>query len=308
MKSINFLILSYNQEDVIHRSLDSILCQKEWGLNRIVVSDDCSKDNTWGVLSSYQSRYPGIVELHRPGRNLGIYGNYEYLLSCRGEADLYIMMAGDDEAGPGLLEALQTYCSDNSIDTRSSVALFFDWMSIRPDGTRILFKQDLLDRGYLPYSLFIRHHLYQRAMAVTDAVYEGYEDLVWDQGLNLTEYISDSRAIRGADRCCYVPVVGHYYYWGQGVSTTLGDTAYFKQEEIIKLKYFLAHYTTRRKDRLWLSALLNRTEFKIDPRFRFFIKAFFCFWGGLERYDCNLATIKTFFSPFILRRKKSTDI
>ena len=50
MVKINVLIITYNQEDLIKRAIDSILCQKEYGLNKIVVSDDCSSDNTWNVL------------------------------------------------------------------------------------------------------------------------------------------------------------------------------------------------------------------------------------------------------------------
>ena len=50
MNRINILLITYNQENLIRRTLDSILCQKEIGINNIVVNDDCSKDNTWEIL------------------------------------------------------------------------------------------------------------------------------------------------------------------------------------------------------------------------------------------------------------------
>ena len=50
MKRITVLVMTYNQEELIKRALNSILNQKEYGLFKVVVCDDCSKDNTWNVL------------------------------------------------------------------------------------------------------------------------------------------------------------------------------------------------------------------------------------------------------------------
>ncbi len=39
---INVLIVTYKQADTIGRNIESILCQKEYGLNEIVICDDLS--------------------------------------------------------------------------------------------------------------------------------------------------------------------------------------------------------------------------------------------------------------------------
>ena len=63
MNRINILLITYNQENLIRRTLDSILCQKEFGINNIVVNDDCSKDNTWEILKEYEAKYPNIMRI-----------------------------------------------------------------------------------------------------------------------------------------------------------------------------------------------------------------------------------------------------
>ena len=102
MKRIVICIVSYNQEDVIGRTLDSILNQKEWGLFKIIVSDDCSKDRTWEILQEYKGKYPEIMDIHRNEHNLGIYGNVAqsntYLpddYDFEGHRELIGMQAGD---------------------------------------------------------------------------------------------------------------------------------------------------------------------------------------------------------------------
>ena len=54
---ISVVIITYKQQDLISRAIDSVLCQKEYGLKEIVISDDCSPDNTWSVLNNYSNKY-----------------------------------------------------------------------------------------------------------------------------------------------------------------------------------------------------------------------------------------------------------
>ena len=107
-KSITVLVICYKQQDVIKRALDSVLCQKEYGLNKIVVCDDCSPDKTWDVLQDYKSRYPEYFEIHRNEHNLGIYQNMEKLVSLRGESDLFVDLSGDDAFENGFFNFLRS--------------------------------------------------------------------------------------------------------------------------------------------------------------------------------------------------------
>ena len=56
MYSISIFIVTYKQENLIGRAIESVLEQREWGLKSIVIGDDCSPDNNWQVIKEYQKK------------------------------------------------------------------------------------------------------------------------------------------------------------------------------------------------------------------------------------------------------------
>jgi len=94
-RKITVVVITYNQEDIIGRCLDSILCQKEYGLKDIIVCDDCSTDHNWDVIKGYQEKYPDYVRAYRNEPNKGIYGNLQHALTYIEQTDLVKMCSGD---------------------------------------------------------------------------------------------------------------------------------------------------------------------------------------------------------------------
>ncbi len=92
---ISVVVLTYNQERTISRTLDSILMQQCHVPFEIVIGEDCSTDNTRGICQTYAQKYPDIIRLFCNQQNKGIVDNYfDCLLACRGQ---YIAdCAGDD--------------------------------------------------------------------------------------------------------------------------------------------------------------------------------------------------------------------
>ena len=92
---ISVAIITYNQQDTIHQTLDSILCQKGDFELEVVVGEDCSTDNTWAICQEYAERYPEQVMLLENTHNLGIMANFARVMkACTGE---YVgICAGDD--------------------------------------------------------------------------------------------------------------------------------------------------------------------------------------------------------------------
>ena len=92
---ISVVVLTYNQEGTISRTLDSILMQQCHVPFEIVVGEDCSTDNTRTICERYAKNYPDIIRLICNPHNKGIVDNYfDCLLACRGK---YIAdCAGDD--------------------------------------------------------------------------------------------------------------------------------------------------------------------------------------------------------------------
>lgn len=91
----SIVVTTYNQEDSLPATLDSLVSQKTTFMYEIVVGEDCSTDGTRTVLMDYAKRYPEIIRPILNGTNLGILSNYISTLSqCKGK---YIAgCAGDD--------------------------------------------------------------------------------------------------------------------------------------------------------------------------------------------------------------------
>jgi len=92
---ISVIVATYNQEETIGRTLDSILRQKCHCPFEIVIGEDCSTDRTGAICQEYAKRYPQQIRLFSNLHNKGVVNNYmDCLLACQGE--LIADCAGDD--------------------------------------------------------------------------------------------------------------------------------------------------------------------------------------------------------------------
>ena len=82
---VSVSVITYNQEEFIEETLESILNQSYNNIE-IIVSDDCSTDRTVQILKNYAKKYPNIVKPILNTENKGITENSNAALSaCRGE-------------------------------------------------------------------------------------------------------------------------------------------------------------------------------------------------------------------------------
>ena len=72
---ISVVVVTYNQEKTIARTLDSILCQRCHLPIEIVIGEDASTDNTRAICEDYAKRYPQIRLFSNP-QNKGVADNY----------------------------------------------------------------------------------------------------------------------------------------------------------------------------------------------------------------------------------------
>ena len=91
---ISVLVCTYNQENYLTQTIESILMQKCDEPFEILIGDDCSTDGTGKIADEYQSRYPDIIRVIRPEKNMGASHNIirlinsakgEYLSICDGD-------------------------------------------------------------------------------------------------------------------------------------------------------------------------------------------------------------------------------
>ena len=98
--SVSFVLLTYNQQDTVCEAVESVLAQK--GLNlEIIISDDCSTDNTFELIKSTVKDYKGPhkIVLNRNPQNLGMAGNLNKVHQLS-SGEYIIYGAGDDISYP----------------------------------------------------------------------------------------------------------------------------------------------------------------------------------------------------------------
>lgn len=93
---VSVLMPTYNQQEYVEEAIAAILAQEAPPFE-LIVSDDCSTDDTWErvVKSATNNNGCHIVRLNRNRHNLGINGNLNKLISLA-SGEIMICAAGDD--------------------------------------------------------------------------------------------------------------------------------------------------------------------------------------------------------------------
>lgn len=97
---VTFVLLAYNQEEYISAAVYSALSQDYQNLE-IILSDDCSSDSTFEIMSAVAAEYSGdhVVKVLRNPENLGLVGHFNEALG-RSSGEIIVLAAGDDISLP----------------------------------------------------------------------------------------------------------------------------------------------------------------------------------------------------------------
>lgn len=113
-KTVGVVVPAYNEEKLISKVIDTMPVF----VDKIIIVDDCSKDNTTLVVQSYVNQHPDRVVLVRHETNQGVGGaiatGYKW---CRDQhIDATVVMAGDAQMDPNDLPALLDPVVNNEVD------------------------------------------------------------------------------------------------------------------------------------------------------------------------------------------------
>lgn len=92
---VSICVLAYNHENYIRQAIESILSQKTDFPFEILIGEDCSKDETPGIVLELEREYPQIIRVLRSPQNLGTNRNLiRTMEQCQGK---YIAILGGDD-------------------------------------------------------------------------------------------------------------------------------------------------------------------------------------------------------------------
>ena len=246
---ISVLMITYNQEQVIGRAMESLLSQKDY-LYEICINDDCSTDGTYNVLLEYQSRYPDLVKPVRNPENLGIFRNIEAKWE-RPTGDIIYNLAGDDEAGEDYFRQVLEFIKEKQIDYKNELfCIYGDYKEIEPDGTSIVYSNKLVS-DHDALKLKVRKLLSNRSACFSKKVLDKFEKVSEGRSFN-AELVQEVQLALFTEKNYYFPTVGNVYYAGIGVSTRMNKKE--RHDNIVEgyrrfVDFVTAHgYTFDKKD------------------------------------------------------------
>lgn len=92
---LSIALITYNQEQFIAECIEGMVNQETDFPFEIVIGEDCSTDKTREICLQYKEKYPNLIRLIFPEKNLGMMGNWiNTINNC--EAKYVAICEGDD--------------------------------------------------------------------------------------------------------------------------------------------------------------------------------------------------------------------
>ena len=110
-EQIDILLATYNGEKYLREQLDSILNQTYENI-QLIISDDCSKDDTRNILKQYEEK-DRRVKVYYQDENIGCIKNFEFLLK-QVKNKIYMLSDQDDIWMPEKIEKTYQKLEDES--------------------------------------------------------------------------------------------------------------------------------------------------------------------------------------------------
>lgn len=228
---ISVVVITYKQEHLIGRALESLISQRDY-LYEICVSDDCSPDRTWDILIEYKKKYPDLIRLHRNEVNVGIFANFENAYKMP-TGDIIYRMAGDDEAGASLFKRVIEFIDEHKIDYKTEMfCIYSDYQVRYPNGDSIIFyNKSIQTSPKNALRLSLRGIICGRGSCFSINVLKAFDKVSLGRS-HIVEHVQDRQLQINATENYYLSTIGNIYYANIGVSAHIDNEIYKERLEI----------------------------------------------------------------------------
>ena len=92
--TVSVCMITYNHEKFIAQAIEGVVMQQTDFIYELIISEDCSTDNTRAICKEYKEKYPDKINLILPEKNLGVIKNSistfkecsgKYIAICEGD-------------------------------------------------------------------------------------------------------------------------------------------------------------------------------------------------------------------------------
>ncbi|MBU3658430.1 MAG: glycosyltransferase [Flavobacteriales bacterium] len=143
---VSLIVLSYNQEKYISEALDGAFSQDYDNLE-IVVSDDCSTDSTWSIITEKVKNYNGKhkIIINKNEVNIGLVRHVNKVLSDFFNGDFIAWAAGDDISIPNrITKCIEFFNKNEDVVALSTNLIVIDSDSNLHSNQKVDLKNDVI--------------------------------------------------------------------------------------------------------------------------------------------------------------------
>ncbi len=120
---ISVVITCYNEGDTIGNAIDNLVKNGYSNLKKIVVVDDCSKDNSYEIIQKYVKKYPGLVMAVQTPKGTGCAAGAKNYGSKFVETELIAFTDGDSFPERGAIEKTIGFFDEKNVGAVTSTVL-----------------------------------------------------------------------------------------------------------------------------------------------------------------------------------------
>ena len=300
---LSVFIVCYNQESYIAQAIDSVLNQRVLPYE-IVISDDHSTDNTWGIIEKYSNEYPELVKAYRNEANLGIYKNVNkatHLVT----GNLVTCVAGDDYINPGYFEAISKYIEEKALNPETERFLIVSDIVKLLDGLEIKYNNHRFS-GRNIRKLSLREIVDDRYGIVSIALLKAipefiedigiYADLVW----NMERYIKTDKVyfMEG-----YYPV----YRIGVGVVSRSKEIDVAEsQNKALEIIIQRFRHVYARSELRYIAYLQRKNNYKLNKNLRNYFSLVYATLFNIGNFCSWKKQLKSFIYILLPKKFKKT--
>jgi len=123
--SLSIIIPCYNEGETIERTVKSVLDGGYTNLKKIIVVDDCSKDNSYEIIKSLAKKYPKVIAVQTPKNTGNAAGSKNYGAKFA-DTELIGFTDGDSFIEKGAIDKTIGFFNDEKVGSVTSSVLVYN--------------------------------------------------------------------------------------------------------------------------------------------------------------------------------------
>ncbi|MFH1503726.1 MAG: glycosyltransferase family 2 protein [Candidatus Diapherotrites archaeon] len=123
--SLTMIIPCYNEGETIEETIKSVLNAGYKNLKKVVVVDDCSKDNSYEIITSLAKKYPKVIAVQTPKNTGCAAGSKNYGVKFA-DTELIGFSDGDSFIEKGSIDKVVGFFNDEKVGSVTSSVLVYN--------------------------------------------------------------------------------------------------------------------------------------------------------------------------------------